>query len=50
MAGDSGEHVVVDVVLDVQARGGAAALAVVEENRVGRARDRGVEVGEHDVG
>ena len=39
------DHVVVDVALDVQARAGVAALALVEEDAVRRARDRNVHVG-----
>ena len=39
------DHLVVDVALDVQARAGIAALALVEEDAVGRARDCHVHVG-----
>ncbi len=48
---DAGDDVVEDLLLHVQSRSRIAALAVVEEDRVGRARDRRLEVGVrvHDV-
>src|SRR6204780_1968940 len=49
--GDAVDDLVEAVLLDEQARARHAALAVVEEDRVGRALDRaGVGVVEHDVG
>ena len=51
LLGDARDDVVETAALDVQARAGVAALAVVEEDAVGGAGDRGVEVGvgEDDV-
>jgi hypothetical protein len=51
LLGHAGDHVVEHAGLDVQARARAAALAVVEEDRVRRAGDRDLEVGvvEHDL-
>ena len=45
MSATPAHDVVEDLLLDVQARAGVAALAVVEEDRVGRARDRRLQVG-----
>ena len=49
---DAVDHFVEDLLLDVEARTGAAALAVIEEDSVGRSGDGGVDVGvvEDDVG
>ena len=52
MIRDATNHFVENCLVDVQARTGAAALSVVEEDRVGRAGNAGLHVGvvEHDVG
>ena len=52
LVGDALDDLVVDLALDVQARAGVAALALVEEDAAGRAGDRDVHVGvvEEDAG
>ncbi len=50
--GDAVDDLVEDLVLDIEPRSGAAALAMVKENRTRRAGNGGLEVriGEDDVG
>ena len=52
MLGDAFHDSVEDGLLDVEARSGAAALAVIEEDGAGRSGDGVVEIGvfENDVG
>ena len=52
MVGDAFDHFVVDRLLHVEPRAGAAALAVVEEDGAGRAGDGRAQigVGQNDVG
>ena len=45
LVGDPLDDLVIDLALDVQARARAAALALVEEDAVGRTRDRDLQVG-----
>jgi hypothetical protein len=45
LVGDARDDLVEDVLLDVEARARVAALALVEEDPVGGARDRDLEVG-----
>ena len=50
--GHTGHHLIEAVGLDVQSRTGDAALTMIEEDRIGGAgdHDRGISIGEHDVG